>query len=125
MKNKILIIDDDPLVLKSLQNLLIRSGYSVECAKSGEEAEIKLKMGTFGLIISDIRMPKEDGISVVKKLKEICAEQSKSEIPFIFITGYASEESPIDALKLGAKDYILKPFDLDELLKSVRQHIAS
>lgn len=121
MNKKILIIDDDPLVLRSIQNLLTRAQYAVECAKNAEEALAKLRDNSFNLVISDIRMPKEDGISLMKSIKE---KDAKFNIPFIFITGYASEDAPIDAIKLGAKDYILKPFDLDELLKSVKEHLS-
>ena len=124
MKKRILLVDDDSLVLKSLVNLLTREGYMVDCAKNGDEAESKLKADSANLIICDIRMPKQDGISVIKNLKRVCQEAVKTEIPFIFITGYASEEAPIEAIKLGAKDYLLKPFDLDELLRSVQQHVA-
>lgn len=123
MQKKILVVDDDPLVLKSLQNLLTHEGYEVTGAKNGREAEAPLKTGAFHLIICDIRMPGQNGIRVIKNLKEICQKERREEIPFMFITGYASEEAPIDAIKLGAKDYLLKPFDLDELLKSVREHI--
>lgn len=125
MKKKILIIDDDPLVLKTLQNLFIHSGYETECVKNGNEAIAKLKSNTeFNLVISDIRMPGKDGIAVINEIKKICKEQLRKELPFLFITGYASEEAPIDAIKLGAKDYLLKPFDLDELLASVKKNIG-
>lgn len=124
MRKKILVIDDDALVLKSLQNLLTRENYEVECVKSGGEAEAGLRQKSPDLIICDIRMPGQDGISVIKNLKSICQSELKKEIPFLFITGYASEEAPIDALKLGAKDYLLKPFDLDELVNSVRKNIS-
>lgn len=124
MRKKILVIDDDALVLKSLENLLSREGYKVECARNGVEAKEKLRSSPAHLIICDIRMPDEDGIHVIQNLKRICQEEIKSELPFMFITGYASEEAPIDAIKLGAKDYILKPFDLNELVASVRHHIG-
>ena len=65
MKKKILVIDDDPLVLKSLQSLLTRQGYEVECAKNGDEAENKIRSHPFNLIISDIRMPGRDGLSCI------------------------------------------------------------
>jgi len=124
MKKRILVIDDDALVLKTLENLLTRQGYEVESAKDGPEAETKLKAKGANLIICDIRMPGEDGVHVIQSLKQICREEIKSEIPFMFITGYASEEAPIDAIKLGAKDYLLKPFDLHELMTSVKRHIG-
>ena len=124
MKKKILVIDDDALVLKSVRNLLTNEGYEVECAKNSEEAELMIRRFPFNLIVCDIRMPGKDGISAMKDLKHLCQTEFKLDIPFILITGYASEEAPIDAIKLGAKDYLLKPFDLNELSESVRKHIA-
>ena len=122
MKKTILIIDDDALVLKSLRNILKNEGCDLRFAKSTSEAEACLKELVPDLVISDIRMPGEDGISFFKRLKQYTGE-GRAEVPVLFITGYASEEAPIDAIKLGAKDYILKPFDLDELLSSVRKHL--
>jgi two-component system response regulator AtoC len=119
MKKKILIVDDDSLVLKTLQNLLSRQNYEIICAKSGEEAIHYLELGDFSLVLSDIRMPGQDGIELLKKIRA-----NGIETPFVFITGYASENAPIDAIKLGARDYLLKPFNLDELLESVKKYIA-
>ena len=118
MKKKILIVDDDLLVLKTLQNLLSRQNYEIICARSGEDAIHCFSLGNFNLIISDVRMPGQDGVELLKKIRE-----KDLEIPFMFITGYASENTPIDAIKLGAKDYILKPFNLDELLESIKKYI--
>ena len=124
MSKRILLIDDDALILKTLTNLLSRSGYTLEVAKNAIEAYDKIKNMLFDLVISDIRMAGEDGISFIRRIKNEIWQKGKPEIPFLFITGYASEDAPIEALKLGAKDYILKPFDLDELMKSVKQHLA-
>lgn len=123
MKKKILVIDDDKLVLKSIRQLLERATYEVGCASSGDEAEKLVGDNRFDLAICDIRMPGQDGIAVAKKLKALLQSRGLPEIPFVFVTGYASEDAPIDAIKLGARDYLLKPFDLDELLKSVKQNI--
>jgi DNA-binding NtrC family response regulator len=119
VKKKILIVDDDSLVLRTLQNLLSRQDYEVVCSKNSEDALRQLEGGGFNLIVSDIRMPGQDGMALLRKIRE-----TGVETPFVFITGYASENTPIDAIKLGAKDYILKPFNLDELLESVKKHIA-
>ena len=124
MPKKILLIDDDVLVLKSVKKLLESQGYEVVPAKNYEEAIKVAESGNFNLIISDIRMPGDDGIKTVAKVKEIIKQSTKADIPSIFMTGYASEEAPIDAIKLGAKDYILKPFDLDELILSVKRNIG-
>ncbi|MFH0984049.1 MAG: response regulator [Candidatus Omnitrophota bacterium] len=120
---KILVIDDDALILKTLKMLLSREKYVVDCVRNGQEAATRIHEGSYHLIICDVRMPGEDGIAVIKNLKKISQEMNHCEIPFIFITGYASENTPIEAIKLGARDYILKPFDLDELMKSIKQNL--
>ena len=121
MPKKILLIDDDPLVLKTLENLFKRAGRAPFSVKSVTEAKEKLKEYTPDLIITDIRMPAQDGISFAKELKAGILGTEAAQVPLIFITGYASEEAPVDAVKLGARDYILKPFDLDALLASVEE----
>lgn len=123
MKKKILLIDDDVLVLKTVRNLLTQQGYDVYCAKTANEAMEQLRKASPHLIVCDIRMPGKSGIDLIKELKKICQDENRPAVPFIFITGYASEDAPIEAIKLGAKDYILKPFDLDELTESIRKSI--
>lgn len=121
-KKKILVLDDDKLVLKTVKQLLEKFGYEVLGANSCQEALEFLSQHELSLVISDIRMPEDDGISSVGKIKQYCSSRGRAEVPVIFITGYASDDAPIDAIKLGAKDYLLKPFDLEELVKSVRKH---
>ncbi|MFA7255342.1 MAG: aldehyde dehydrogenase family protein [Candidatus Omnitrophota bacterium] len=124
MGGKILVIDDDLLVLKTLTNLLSKAGYPSEMAQNANEAFQKAKNTSFDLIISDIRMPGEDGLAFLGRLKKEIWQKNGCDVPFIFITGYASEDAPVEALKLGAKDYILKPFDLEELLACVKKNIC-
>jgi DNA-binding response OmpR family regulator len=121
----ILLVDDDVLVVKSIKRLLEQNGYSVEIAKSGAEGLEKLRSGCYDLVICDIRMPGVSGIATAKELREGKGFERNSSVPFIFITGYASEEAPIEAIKLKAADYILKPFDVEELLTSVKKHILA
>ena len=125
MPKKILLIDDDVLVLKSTGSLLERQGYQVTRAKNCEEAIQCINSANFDLIISDIRMPGNDGIATVKKIKEKLTSSSQSLPPFILITGYASEEAPIQAIKLRASDYVLKPFDNDLLVSSIKKALES
>ena len=122
-KKKILVMDDDKLVLRSVKQLLERVGYDVIGVNSFQEALTALPEHSFNLIISDIRMPEEDGISSITKIRQYYEDRKQAQVPVIFITGYASEDAPIDAIKLGAKDYILKPFDLDELIKSIEKNV--
>ncbi len=124
MKKQILIIDDDRLVLKSVSKLLEANGYGVFTAVNKEEAYSLLAKHKINLIVCDIRMPGVDGLTLMRDLKNQ-SKRPQDVIPVIFVTGYASEEAPIDAIKLEAKDYILKPFDMDELLRSVEKHIVN
>ncbi|MCB9799734.1 MAG: response regulator [Candidatus Omnitrophica bacterium] len=124
MSKQILLIDDDALVLKTISGLLSRKNYEVICAKDGAAARKFVREKDLNLIICDIRMPNEDGIALMKAIKEIMQKELQKEIPFMFITGYAHEEAPIDAIKLGVKDYLLKPFDMEEVLASVEKNIS-
>ena len=123
MDEKILVIDDDVLVLKTLRKLLEREQYIIESAQTAQEGIEKGMTLDVDLILCDIRIPEADGIEIINQIKEHRKKENKPDIPVIFITGYASEDAPIDAIKLGAKDYILKPFDLDKLLQSVRDNL--
>ena len=96
----------------------------MESAKTAQEGIEKGKATDSDLIICDIRMPETDGIELIKQVKATRKGEDKPDIPVIFITGYASEDAPIEAIKLGAKDYILKPFDLDRLLESVKENLV-
>lgn len=123
MAKKILVIDDDVLVLKTLKRLLTKNGYDVITFEDSKRAMNEMINVDFDLILCDIRMPGLNGIDLVKRFKENQRKENKKETPVIFITGYASDEAPIKALKLGAKDYILKPFDMDKLLEAIRKTV--
>ena len=120
---KILVLDDDKLVLASVDKILKKEGYLTELAQSAQEALEKAQAQEFDLVISDIRMPGKNGVEAVREIRRLFDEKMKKDIPIIFITGYASEEAPIQAIKLGVCDYILKPFNLDELLRSIEKYI--
>jgi DNA-binding NtrC family response regulator len=107
---KILIIDDDPSLRNMLTIVLKNEGYEVLAVESAITALNKLKKEIFDLIISDIKMPDVSGIELLRKVKSI-----DKEIPVIMITGFASTNDAVEAMKLGAEDYIIKPFNLDEL----------
>ncbi|HLP61572.1 MAG TPA: sigma-54 dependent transcriptional regulator [Candidatus Deferrimicrobium sp.] len=107
---KILVIDDDPSIRNMLAIVLKKAGYDVTCTESGKTSLEKLKKESFDLIISDIKMPDINGIDLLKKIKSITPE-----IPVIMITAYASANDAVEAMKLGAEDYVTKPFNLDEL----------
>ena len=113
--DRLLIVDDEQGMRDFLSIMLKKEGYSVALADSAEKASEFVERGDFDLIISDIAMPGQSGLEVLRQAKE-----ANPDTPVIMITAYASTESAVEALKLGAYDYIIKPFDVDELKIVVR-----
>jgi DNA-binding NtrC family response regulator len=103
---KILVVDDDSLVCDSLKELLTLEGYAVDTALDGTEALSKVKQESFHLILSDIHMPGLNGIELLKELKGL-----DSDTFIVFITGHGHIDGAVEAIKLGAYDYITKPID--------------
>lgn len=116
MKSIIHVIDDEPIIHEVLGQLLTSEGYEVVSSSSGEEALEKHSESASDLILLDLLMPGLDGISVLKKLRKIDPNSL-----VIIITAYASVESAIAAMKIGAYDYIQKPFKHDELLITIKR----
>lgn len=121
MKNRILVIDDDPLVLKSFVKLLIADGYEVISAASYKEAIEAFKNKDFNLILSDIRMPEKNGIETVKEIQTNLIEAGKQDLPIIFITGYAEIGDQLHANFHG--EVLSKPIDKDLLLSTIREYL--
>jgi CheY-like chemotaxis protein len=120
-EKKILVIDDDPLVLKSVGRVLQKANYDYVLADDGFKAEEELKKQHFDLVISDIRMPGRNGIETVKEIRNLVNQTTKKDLPIIFITGYATMGQELNAEELG--EVILKPFDLDHLLNTIREYL--
>lgn len=108
---KILLVDDEESILNSFRKDLKQNGYDVTTASSGEEALTALHNIHYDLVISDLVMTGMDGIQVLKEAKKI-----DQKIRVIILTGYGNMTTAINALRLGADDYLLKPCDTDELL---------
>ena len=108
--HSILLVDDDPFILTGIGQSLETEGYRVTTAESGEQALELLKVEQFDLVITDLVMDHIDGIQVLKKAKEINPESM-----VIILTGYGDMTSAIDALRLNADDYMLKPCQPDEM----------
>jgi len=114
---KILVIEDDPVILKNTANFLIEEGFEVYTASDGIQG-IQVALDVIpDLIISDINMPKKDGYEVCKTLQSVPAT---STIPFIFLTAKTQKDDLRLGMQSGADDYLTKPFDYSELLKSVK-----
>jgi two-component system response regulator PilR (NtrC family) len=112
---RVLIVDDERGMRDFLSIMLRKEGYAVSQADSAERANELVERGELDLVISDISMPGQSGLEVLRR-----AKSANPKTPVIMITAYASTESAVEALKLGAYDYIIKPFDVEELKNVVR-----
>jgi CheY-like chemotaxis protein len=124
MAKKILVIDDEELVTKSLLKLLSNEGYGTAVVKSGKEAIEKVKEADFDLIICDVRMPEMDGIETIKQIRAYLEKANKKPIPEVLITGYADIEKYQKAMDLKVADYIYKPFDTNEFLRVIKKTLG-
>ena len=110
MKPKILVVDDEQSIREFLEIMLRKEQYDVSTAEDGEKAQEVLKKKNFDLIISDLQMPKVSGIELLKHVKN-----NYPDTVFMMITAFGSTESAVEAMKLGAYDYLTKPFNIDEV----------
>jgi two-component system response regulator PilR (NtrC family) len=118
IKSRILVVEDEKSMREVLKILLEGEGYEVFCAKNGEEGLSVMNGEIFDLIITDIKMPGGDGFQVLKKVQEMSPETI-----VLMITAFGTTESAVEAMKLGAYDYIHKPFKIDEIRIAVRRAI--
>jgi len=119
MSKKILVIDDDHLVVKTLGKLLEVEGYLVVTSESGKEAISVIENEEIDLVISDIRMPEMDGVETITVMNDHFKKNKKDAPPFIFITGYAEEKTNESAKDLNPSDFLYKPFNKEEFLKAI------
>ena len=115
---KILIVDDEKIALKNLDHIMKKEGYEVTATQSGQNALKLLEDRQFDVVLTDLKMEKVDGMQVLNKTRELYPD---TEV--IMITGFATLESAVDAMKHGAFYYIAKPFKLDEVRKVVKEAV--
>jgi len=115
-KNKILIVDDDPNITKSLRVILQKEGFVTRAVSSGEEAIEEVKKDSPDLILLDLVLPGLGGLEALKYIKVF-----EQEAIIVIITAHPSFESAAEAIRCGAYDYITKPYDIDEVLFTVRK----
>ncbi len=113
---RVLIIDDDPAILDSCGQVLRREGYVVQEAKEGKGGLALFNAESFHLVLLDLKLPGMDGLEVLRRIKDISPETA-----VVIITGYASIESAVEAVKRGAFDYVSKPFTPEELRVAARR----
>ena len=118
-KGTVLVVDDDAAVGMVLQAILAQAGLSAEHVESGERALSRLRERPFDLVVSDVRMPGIDGLSLLAQVAE-----KSPETPVILMTAHGSVPLAVEAMKAGAADFVLKPFDREEILFTVRKALA-
>lgn len=116
MGKRIILIEDDALVKESIEDILMIGGYDVETAENGEVGYQKIKENLPDLVISDVMMPKMDGFELITRL-----QNESVEVPFLFLSAKSREDDMVKGLKLGADDYLVKPFNNAELLQKVEE----
>ena len=117
MENRILVVDDEKEIRDFLYKALSRmGGFSCGSCQCGEEALQKIEKEPFDLVLTDLKMPKMDGLQLMTEIAK-----SKPEILTIMMTGHGTIDSALEAMKRGASDYLMKPLNLDELIIRIRK----
>ncbi|MFQ6137396.1 MAG: response regulator [Candidatus Hydrothermarchaeales archaeon] len=116
MTRRILVADDEPRALQGLSRILSNEGYHVTGVGSGREAINKVKVGSFDILLTDVKMPDIDGMEVLERVKKISPKTC-----VVMITGFATIDNAVEAMRKGAKDYIRKPFRPDELINCIKR----
>jgi len=112
---RLLLVEDDTMIGESVLDLLRADGYAVDWVKDGEMADTALLAGSYDLVLLDLGLPRIDGLEVLRRLRG-----RQDRIPVLIATARDSVQQRIEGLDAGADDYVLKPYDLDELLARIR-----
>jgi CheY-like chemotaxis protein len=110
-KARILAVDDEEIILDSFRKVLVYAGYSIDTVERGQEALGLIRKNDYDFLFTDLKMPEMDGVELTKAVKHL-----RPDIDVIVITGYASIETAVETVRVGAMDYVEKPFTEDELL---------
>ena len=110
----ILVVDDDPAVVRACATILADEGYQIWATTDGAAALAQLEQDQFDLLLLDLKMPGVDGLTILRRARELDPGATA-----VLVTGHGSMQSAIEALRAGARDLLLKPFDIDELVETV------
>ncbi|MCL2102674.1 MAG: response regulator, partial [Syntrophorhabdaceae bacterium] len=115
----ILVVDDDPQMRSALKEAIHRIGHKADVCENGLEAISRVTKTDYALVVTDMKMPGMDGLTLLKEIRRRCASQ-----PVLVITGYGTVENAVETMREGAADYLLKPFSFDSLKKAVESVMA-
>ena len=118
---KILVCEDDYMMLKTIEHKLIREGYEVELAKDGKEAFELLKQNQYDLVVTDLLMPYSTGLEII----DLIRNQLKLSTPIIILSKVGMEKTVLQAFDMGTDDYIVKPFSPNELSTRIKRLITA
>src|SRR5512143_2466350 len=118
-KSSILVVDDEDSLRNVLTNELSNEGYEVRNAADGDEAITELQKSRYDLVLLDIKMPRMNGFEVLKFIKE---QHGKTKV--VMLTGFADLKNAIESKKLGADDFVSKPYDLVDLLTTIERVLS-
>src|SRR4030095_6906547 len=113
---KILIIDDNESLRYTLENVLDEAGFLPKSVEDGLKAMEEVKTNEYDLVICDMKLPKMDGMQILKEIKSI-----HPDLPFIILTAFGDIKNAVDAMKRGAADYLTKPFDNDSMVFTIKK----
>lgn len=120
MKARILVVDDEESIREFLEIMLRKEGYEITCAEDGQKALDLIKKKSFDLVISDLQMPNMSGLELLKQVKDIYPDML-----YMMITAFGTTETAVEAMKLGAYDYLTKPFKIDEVRINIANALRS
>jgi two-component system, NtrC family, response regulator PilR len=120
MKSRVLVVDDEESIREFLEIMLRKEGYEVTCAEDGQKALDVIKKKTIDLVISDLQMPNMTGIELLRHVRD-----QYPEMLFMMITAFGTTDTAVEAMKLGAYDYITKPFKIDEVRLNIANALRS
>jgi two-component system NtrC family response regulator len=116
MHGRILLVDDEPEILTLFSKVLAKKGYAVSTASNGMEALVELERDQCAIVITDLKMPKMDGMELLKRVK-----RNYPEVEILVLTGFGTIESAVEAMKKGAFNYFTKPYNIDEVLIELKK----
>jgi len=116
---RILVVDDEPVVTRGCRRVLGEQGYAVDTTESGLEGLRRARSRSFDLVVTDLRMPDLDGMELVKAIRE-----ERPGTPIVIITGYGTVSSAVEAMKIGVRDYLEKPFTPEQVTEAVESALS-
>src|SRR5690349_11248372 len=119
LTSKILLVEDDEGIAAAMQKELRAEGYQTEVVRRGDDGIARAQAGDWDLVLTDLKLPGLSGLELIERL-----HREKPKLPIIMLTAFGTTETAIEATKLGAYDYLLKPFDMAELLDLVAKAVA-